>query len=218
MGLVVKELQGLGFVDRVLVVDNNSLDRTAENAQKEGAVVIREEKPGYGHAVKRGLDAAGEDLLILTEADLTFSVRDIERLLSRIDEADLVVGSRTNPRMIGPGANMGLLLRWGNVAMGKLLQILYGACGFTDVGCTLRLMRREKYKRIEPYLTSGGTALSPEIMVEAAKAGMRVVEIPVFYGGRKTGESKNTPGMARALRNGLGMMGLIIRKRFEGRL
>lgn len=215
---VVRSYRENPHVDRVLVVNNNSTDRTEEIARMEGAEVVRERDLGYGRALRRGLDEAHEDLLVLTEADNSFAAADLEKLLAYAADVDLVLGSRTCRQFIGPTANMGPILIWGNLLFAKILQLLYGPLEyrFTDIGCTYRLIHREKYRAIRPRLQAPGTPFSPEMMVEAARANLRIVQIPVHYGSRLAGRSKNTPNLLAALRHGMEMLWLIVRKRFDG--
>ena len=105
---VVKDFSK-SYVDEVIVVDNNSTDKTAELAKKAGARVVRETKQGYGYAIQRGLREAKGDIIIVTEADCTFVGDDMEKLLAYINDADMVLGTRTCMQLVEEGANMGIL-------------------------------------------------------------------------------------------------------------
>ena len=70
--LAVRDFLDVEVVDKVYVVDNNSSDRTAELARKAGAVVLKETRQGYGWALRRGLQEADADYIILSEPDGTF--------------------------------------------------------------------------------------------------------------------------------------------------
>src|SRR5262245_30056566 len=84
-----------GVVDEVIVVDNNSRDRTAEEAMATRARVVRETAQGYGHALRRGLREATGDLVIMAEPDGTFVGRDVMKLLAYADDLEMVWGRRT---------------------------------------------------------------------------------------------------------------------------
>jgi glycosyltransferase involved in cell wall biosynthesis len=103
----VKDFAGVGVVDEILVVNNNSHDRTAEHAAAAGARVVEEAIQGYGVALRRGLREATGDFIILAEPDGTFLGRDVIKLLSYADDFDLVCGTRTTRELIWDGANMG---------------------------------------------------------------------------------------------------------------
>lgn len=115
-----------GVVDEVIVVDNNSRDRTADEAMATRARLVREAAQGYGHALRRGLREATGDLVIMAEPDGTFVGRDVMKLLAYADDFDMVCGTRTTRELIWRQANMGWFLRWGNWIVAKMIQVLYG--------------------------------------------------------------------------------------------
>jgi glycosyltransferase involved in cell wall biosynthesis len=201
-----------GVVDEVLVIDNNSRDRTAEEAAVAGARVLREAAQGYGYALRRGLREATGDLVITAEPDGTFVGRDVMKLLAYADDFEMVCGTRTTRELIWRQANMGWFLRWGNWIVAKLIQVLYGGPSLTDCGCTLRLTHRTALARILEDLTVGDSHFLPEMVIVALKRGVRVIEVPVNYRGR-IGESKITGTLKGTLRTGFRMIALIVRLR-----
>jgi glycosyltransferase involved in cell wall biosynthesis len=201
-------------VDEVLVVDNNSRDRTAEQAGATRARVITETRQGYGFALRRGLEEARGDIIILAEPDGTFVGRDVLKLLAYADDFDMVCGTRTTRELIWDQANMGWFLRVGNWSVAKLLQVLHGGPSLSDCGCTLRLTHRGAVERFRGELTVGGSHFLPEMVILALRKRLRVIEIPVNYRGR-IGESKITGSFSGALGTGLRMIGLIVRYRFS---
>src|SRR3954447_10378396 len=198
-----------GVVDEVIVVDNNSRDRTAAEASATRARVVQETAQGYGHALRRGLREATGDLIILAEPDGTFVGRDVLKLLAYAADFDMVMGTRTTQELIWQEANMGWFLRVGNVAVAKLLQYLFGGPSLSDCGCTMRLIRREAAARLNDRLTVGSSHFLPEMVVLALLDGLHVIEVPVNYRGR-LGESKITGSLATALKVGLRMIRLIL--------
>jgi len=158
----VKEFSSIPEVDEVIVVNNNSTDRTKELAVKAGAIVVDEEKQGYGYACQRALKEANGDLIILVEPDGTFSAHDIEKFLAYSNDFDFVIGSRTSKEMIHEGANMGKFLKWGNWALAKMIEVLFNGPSLTDVGCTYRSIKRDALEKIKDKFTVGGSHFSPE--------------------------------------------------------
>ena len=154
------------MVDEVVVVDNNSTDKTAEKAKQSGARVVHEENQGYGHAVRRALKEATGDYVVLTEADRTFIGADLPVMLEHAANFHMVIGTRTTTPFLAKGANMGFFLVAGNIFIAKLLAILYRLPQLTDVGCTYRLIHKSVVQRILPYLQEHGAPLSPEIIIE----------------------------------------------------
>jgi glycosyltransferase involved in cell wall biosynthesis len=208
----VRDFAAFEAVDEVLVVDNNSHDATADLASEAGARVVREKRQGYGYALRRGLAEARGEYVVLAEPDGTFMAQDMLKLLSYADEFDMVLGTRTTRELIWGQANMGWLLRIGNVLVAKLLQVLFGGPSLSDVGCTYRLVRRETAHWLLPHLTVGGSHFLPEMVVLALMRGRRIIEIPLNYRGR-VGHSKITGSRLTALKVGARMIGLILRYR-----
>ena len=217
IGAVVEEFATVPHIDEIVVVDNRCSDRTAEIAQAAGARVVREESPGYGAALLCGMSEAKGQLIVLTEADGSFAARDVEKLLIYLDDAGMVLGTRTTRQMVEQGANMKFLLRWGNVAMAKILQLFWvrpDEPRFTDVGCTFRALSRDTFEAIRPLLRETGPAFSPEMMCAALIKRRRVIEIPVSYRPRAGGESKHSDTFGRQARTAWKMFKAICRKRF----
>ncbi len=217
---VIEEFRQDSRLDEILVVDNNCTDRTAEQAEAAGARVVIESRPGYGSALMAGMTHAKGDIVVLTEADGSFRARDLVKLLSYLEDAGMVMGTRTTRQMVEQGANMRFALRWGNVFMAKFLQLLWlrpHEPRFTDVGCTYRALTRETFERIQPNLRETGPALSPEMMCAALNAQCRVIEIPVTYSRRGGGASKHSDSFWRQLRTAWAMFRTICRKRVRGR-
>jgi len=209
----VKEFSSIPEVDEVIVVNNNSTDRTKELAIKAGAIVVDEEKQGYGYACQRALKEASGDLIILVEPDGTFSAHDIEKFLAYSNDFDFVIGSRTSKEMIHEGANMGKFLRWGNWILAKMIEVLFNGPSLTDVGCTYRLIKRDALEKIKDKFTVGGSHFSPEMIILAIKSRIPMIEIPVNYKERK-GSSKITGKKWAAFKLGLRMIKLILSYRF----
>ena len=209
----VKEFSSIPEVDEVIVVNNNSTDRTKELAIRAGAIVVDEEKQGYGYACQRALKEASGDLIILVEPDGTFSAHDIEKFLAYSNDFDFVIGSRTSKEMIHEGANMGKFLKWGNWALAKMIEVLFNGPSLTDVGCTYRLIKRDALEKIKDKFTVGGSHFSPEMMILAIKSRIPMIEIPVNYKERK-GSSKITGRKWAAFKLGLRMIKLILSYRF----
>src|SRR5262249_51361284 len=91
---VVADFRRHPAVREVIVVENNSTDRTFDEAARAGARVVTEERPGYGRCVFRcfeeALADAGDELIVLCEGDMTFRAQDIDKLFTYIDHADIV--------------------------------------------------------------------------------------------------------------------------------
>lgn len=149
----IEEVLSTGFVDEVLVVNNNAAAGTSAEVAKTPAREVLEARQGYGQAIRTGLREAAGDYLIVSEPDGTFRGQDVVKLLAYADNFDYVLGTRTTRELIWQGANMGIFLKWGNWAVAKMAEFLFNATILTDCGCTLRLIARPAYEKLRPYFT-----------------------------------------------------------------
>ena len=212
----ISDFKKLRIIDEIVVVDNNSTDNTAKIALKKKVKVVSEKKQGYGFAIIRGLREAKGDYIFICEPEGTFIAKDALRFLKKIEEFDVVIGTRTNPKYISKKANMGFLLRFGNIFLAKFIQILYRS-GFpiSDCGCTYRLIKKEVIKKILPKLSVGGSYFLAELLALTILNNFKVLEIPVHYNAR-VGESKITGSLNRAIWVGLSMLITVLKYRFRG--
>jgi glycosyltransferase involved in cell wall biosynthesis len=186
-------LKDEGLVDLV-VIDNNCKDRTAEVAKKAGARVVTEPRQGYGHACMRAMAEASAfkkpDIIILCEGDGTFSAADAKKLLAYMENADMVVGTRTVVEVLDPDSQVDWFINWGNKFIARMLQMRHwGRVRLSDVGCTYRAIRRDALERIMPKLKEGGNSFSPHMILVALESGLTVIEVPVTFR-QRVGESK----------------------------
>jgi glycosyltransferase involved in cell wall biosynthesis len=209
----ITDFLGNQFVDEVVAVDNNSTDGSAEEIRATKARYVQEGVQGYGAALIRGMREAAGDLIVTCEPDGTFRAADLERFLIYSTDYDVVLGSRTSRHRLwsggDPGVNMDLILRLGNSAVAKLLQLLFNGPAITDVGCTYKLINRDAYRKIKDTFTVTGSHFSPEYMIRVLLGGLTVVEIPVHYGVR-IGISKVTGNRWRAVTLGFEMIFFLI--------
>jgi glycosyltransferase involved in cell wall biosynthesis len=208
----IEEFFACGYVDEIVVVNNNAAAGTDDEVRPTKARLVYETRQGYGHAIWKGLEEAKGDLLILAEPDGTFSGNDVIKLLAYSDDKPVVFGTRTSREFVWEGANMGFMLKYGNWAVGKLMEFLFNTTILTDVGCTMRLLSRPAYETIAPQFTIGGSAFGPQIMLLTILNGITFVEIPVNYRTR-VGESSVTGNKFRAALLGFEMIGMILRYR-----
>lgn len=186
----------------VVVVDNGSIDGTAEIARTHGASVVREERRGYGSACRAGVEAAADaDVIVLMDGDAADDPADLERIVEPIiwNEADLVVGSR----ILG-SIETGAMTRHqlnGNTLVCRVISKLYGR-DVTDLG-PFRAIRRRDLLRLEMREMTYGW--STEMMVKAARAGYRYREVPVRYH-RRVGRSKVGGTLRGSVRAGFSIL------------
>ncbi len=190
IGGVVRDLPW-EMVSECLVVDNGSVDGTAEAAETAGARVIRTER-GYGRACLAGSVAASpeSEVLVYCDGDGADVTEEMGRLVEPIAAGayDFVIGSRIRGRR-EPGSMLGSqvfaahlvgwLLRW-MPSVGRRAR-------YTDM-CAFRAIRRESLERLRMSEMTYGWNL--EMQIRAAQMGLRVLEVPVDYRCRAGGVSK----------------------------
>ena len=211
----VRDFRRQPSVIKVLVIDNNSSDNTAELAAAAGATVIREARQGYGYSCIRGLTeslrVAEADVILLCEGDGTFLAEDTAKFLAYIGDTDLVVGNRVVRGLVDDDSQMDYFFTWGNMAVAMLLRLRFwdgrhlGPAGLMDVGCTYRAIRRPALERILPDLRVGGNHFSVHMLVVAMARDLSVIEIPIRLR-RRVGESK---GASQSIWKGLAV-GLVM--------
>lgn len=207
----------IGFVDEVVVVDNNALGNTKEEIKKTKAVYVEEsQKQGYGFALMRGMLEAKGDIVVMVEADGTFLPKDIEKLLSYSDEFDAVLGTRTSRSAIWSGAFMPFPVRFGNWLWAKIIEVLFNGPVLTDVGCTYKLISRKTLEKIKDLfqLSKGDGKFSPELMIWLIKRNINLIEVPVIFK-QRVGESMYTGSTWKAAKLGFKMLPLIIKYKFR---
>jgi glycosyltransferase involved in cell wall biosynthesis len=213
----ILDFRASGFVDEVLVVNNNAAAGTDEEVRAGGATLVHETRQGYGHAIRRGLQEARGDFIVLAEPDGTFTGRDVVKLLAYAEDCDVVYGTRTHREFIWAGANMGRFLKWGNYFVAKLLEFSFNTSNLTDVGCTMRLISRRALVDMEPHFTIGGSAFGLEMMLVSVIRGLHVVQVPVNYT-RRVGRSSVTGDPVKSVALGLWMIWLILDHRLRSAL
>lgn len=204
-------------VNEIIVVNNQSTDKTSEIGKKAGAIVKEVALKGYGDTIKYGLDHAAGDILVIAEADFSFRSKDLGKFLEYIKDADMVIGTRTTRQLIEQGANMNIWLLVGNLTFAKIIEILWWGSDpprFTDVGCTYRVIWKNAYQKIKDDLRSTGPEFSVEMMIKMLKYKQRIVEIPISYYPRLEGISKHSKNWPGIFRTASRMLSLIIKERF----
>ncbi|MCV7217511.1 glycosyltransferase family 2 protein [Mycobacterium crocinum] len=168
---------------RPLVVDNNSTDGTAEVARRHGAEVVRESRPGYGSAVHAGVEAARTPIVAVLDGDGSLDPGDLPRLVRELERgADMVTGRRRPVR----GLKWPWHARMGTAAVCWRLRTRHGL-PVHDIA-PMRVVNRDALMTLGVADRRSGYPL--ELLVRAAAAGWRVVEVDVDYGPRVGGKSK----------------------------
>ncbi len=210
----IEDFQYGNIADEIIVINNNAAPGTSEKISKTTAREVFETRQGYGAAIRRGFKEATGDYIIVSEPDGTFCGKDVVKLLSYIDDFNVVYGTRTLKELIWSGANMGFFLRWGNYWTAKLIEICFNTTSLSDVGCTMRCVRKDALRKMEPYFSVDGNTFGPEMIIISTMMKMKIIQIPVNYAPR-VGRSSVTGNPLVAFFLGLRMIYMIITYRIK---
>jgi dolichyl-phosphate beta-glucosyltransferase len=165
----------------LVVVDDGSRDRTAELAQAAGATVLRNEtNRGKGYAVRRGMLAARGARRLMTDADLSTPIEELDRLCARMDEGhDVVIGSRALP-----GSRIEVRQPWYRENMGRFFNLFVRALavpGVTDTQCGFKLFSGAAARDVFSAARLDGFSFDVEVLFLARRKGYRIAEVPVIW-------------------------------------
>ena len=179
-------LQSTGTNGEVLVVDNGSTDGSAALATAAGAQVVHERRRGYGNAYLRGFAEARGEIIVMGDADDTYDFSRLDELLKPLgDGFDMVLGNRFTGGITAgamPWAHRYIGSPIINLIIRRFIGLRVG-----DSQSGFRAFTRDAYERMK--LRSGGMELASEMIVNAAREGLAVTEVPAPYSVR-LGESK----------------------------
>jgi len=212
IGAAVRDFREHPLVRRVIVVSNNSKDRTMEVAQAADAIAVNESRQGYGACVYRccaeALHYSDAEWIVLCEGDRTFRAFDLEKLAAYAPHAEIVNGTRIVEQLRQNHTQLSTFMYYGNFFVGKLLEAKHlGAGTFTDVGTTYKMLRRSALERLLPKLSPRINLEFNAYFMDTALAGHHsMVECPITFHPR-VGESKGgNVNNWRALKVGIRMI------------
>ncbi|MFA6317187.1 MAG: glycosyltransferase [Elusimicrobiota bacterium] len=184
-----------GLPHEIVVVDDDSPDGTAAAALEAGGgapwlkVIVRQDRRGLGNALAEGYDAAGCDVVVSMDADLSFDCEDILRLVAAVEGgADLALGTR---HMEGGGyeaAALDVRVKRAISTLGNRIVRLVTGVPVRDVSANFRALRRSAWPLIRTKDATNFMLL--EMILRARAAGLSLAEVPVRFGERAHGVSK----------------------------
>ena len=162
----------------ILVVDNNSIDRTKQIAKENGARVIEVEQKGYGNALREGIKQSKGKYIIMGDADDSYNFLEIDEFYKELKKGnDIVIGNRYHN--IEKGA-----MKWthryiGTPFLSYIIRKKY-KINIQDVNCGLRGGEKEKLLLLN--CKSIGMEYASEMIIKAKKSGLKIEEVPInFY-------------------------------------
>lgn len=210
---VIKEIPNI--VSEIIVVSNNSTDNTVEVAQKAGAIVLEENRKGYGYACLKGMDYLANrtqkpDIVVFIDGDYSDYPEELTKLIAPIlnDNIDFVIGARV--KQLREQGAMTPQQIFGNWLATFLMRLFFNA-KFTDLGP----FRAIKYSTLLALNMEDKTyGWTVEMQLKAIKQKFSYVEVPVRYKNR-IGVSKVSGTVKGTIMAGIKIIGWIFKYTFK---
>ena len=213
IALVINDIPSI--VNEIIVVNNNSTDKTAEVAQNAGATVLLETKMGYGYACLKGMEYVSTlsekpEIIVFMDGDYSDYPEELIQIVAPIleDNIDFVIGSRV--RRLQEKGSMTPQQHFGNWLATALMRILFGA-NFTDLG-PFRAIKYQKLLDLQMQDKTYGWTI--EMQLKALKQNLTYVEIPVKYK-KRIGVSKVSGTIKGSIFAGVKILGWIFKYSFK---
>ena len=190
---IVKRINDLkDLKTEIIIIDDCSNDGTVEILKENiksqvSKVIFNESNFGKGYSLRKGIEAASGNIILVQDADLEYNPKEYYKLINPIIDgnADVVYGSR----FIG-GDERRILFFWHTIA-NKLLTLLsnmFTNLNLTDMETCYKVFKSEIIKKID--LKEEGFGFDPEITAKISKLKPRIYEVGISYFGRTYDEGK----------------------------
>ena len=203
-----------GVADAVIVADSGSADRTVQRACAAGARIVSETRRGYGRACRAAAEAAADcDIIVFLDGDGSDCPELMPDLVAPIarGEYDFVIGSRVRGER--ESGSMGAHQLLAGHLFGAAMRLLYGV-RYTDMGA-FRAIRRDALCRLGMREMTYGWNL--EMQMRAARAGLRILEVPVVHRRRAGGVSKVSGSLRGTIKASWRIAATFVRIALEGK-
>lgn len=200
----VEKLTEMGYGVSVIVIDNNSTDRTKQMAEAKGALVVSELRQGKGRAITTAFESVSADFIFILDGDYTYPATYIPRMLKKLEsDYDVVLGSRLKGK-IEKGA-MARMNSLGNHFLTLLANLLYGT-RISDLCTGYWGFRGSIVDDIK--LDALGFDLEANLLAQIAQMHCRIAEVPINY------RRRPTPSKLVGFRDGFRIVKTLVEMRF----
>jgi glycosyltransferase involved in cell wall biosynthesis len=179
-------LKRLGFTTEIIVIDNNSTDKTAEVAQARNVTLIKEFRKGKGNAILAGFNEVSYDTkyIVMLDGDNTYKSKEILRMVEPLmnNFCQVVVGSRLGGKM--KKGSLRFRNRVVNLGYYFLVRQFYQA-NVTDVLSGYFAWKKEVINELKKHLDSEGFEIEMEMITKMHKLGFEIYSVPITYDERE---------------------------------
>jgi dolichyl-phosphate beta-glucosyltransferase len=185
LGRIASYVRASGRSTEVIVVDDGSTDRTAEVAKSYGGrienlrVVPNGRNRGKGYSVKHGSMEAQGEIVLFTDADLSAPIEEADKLLDKMKEYDVAIGSRAVNRALIE-VHESKFREFAGIIFNRIVRIIL-RLPFVDTQCGFKAFRREKCKILFEQQTIERFGFDPELLYLARHHGLKTIEVAVRW-------------------------------------
>lgn len=178
---ITRAMNGSKFDYEVIVIDDGSDDSTylvSNNVAKNNSeikLIKNDVNSGKGHAIKRGLQCASGDLIAYMDADFSMHPSQLTLFLSKLRNADAVIGSKRHPKSI---ISYPLHRKFLSRGFNLLVRMMFGI-PFSDTQCGFKIFKREVFEKVRSEFVTKGYAFDVELLINVYRRGYKIVEAPV---------------------------------------
>jgi glycosyltransferase involved in cell wall biosynthesis len=182
---VASYVRASGRETEVIVVDDGSTDATAKVAEsfrskiEDLRVISNGQNRGKGYSVRRGSMESRGEIVLFTDADLSAPIEEADKLLAKMDEYDVAIGSRAvNRKLIE--VHESRFRELAGIIFNRIVRVIL-RLPFVDTQCGFKAFRREKCEIIFEQQTIERFGFDPELLYLARHHGLRTAEVAVRW-------------------------------------
>lgn len=187
---IIKRVLAQKVVDNLIIVNDSSKDKSLEiikklsKRDKRIIALSNSSNKGKGYSVRKGLELVKDGIVIIQDADLEYYPEDYMKLLPKLKEDTIVLGTRM--RGVKTGHNY-MLAKFANANLTSLFNLLYGT-HMTDINTCYKVFTKKMLNGVT--LTKDDFLIEPEILIALVKKGYKIEEVDIRYKGRTYEEGK----------------------------